>query len=71
MNDLTRRAKFPAITISITGGPGNASRVIDAVANAMKRQGIDQYDIDSFLSEAASNDYDDLCRTIKSTVTVI
>lgn len=60
------RHKKPLIRVELTlrGLYGNTPYLLGAFADAAKRQGFGQSDIDAVLAEAESGDYDHLLRTL-------
>ncbi len=59
MNDV----KFPNVSVQLDGEDGNAFAIIGRCLRAAKRAGVPQPDIDAFLKEAKSGDYDHLLQT--------
>lgn len=55
--------KYPNITVELVGQDGNAFSIIARVQKALRRGGVAQEDIDKFVDEAMSGDYDDLLAT--------
>ena len=62
--------KYPNITVKLIGNDGNAFAIIANMKNAMQRHKVSKEDIDSFLKEAMSGDYDHLLRTCMKWVNV-
>lgn len=62
--------KYPDIEVELIGGDGNAFAVLGSVQKAMRRAGVDKSDIDLYLKEAMSGDYDNLLRVTMSWVNV-
>lgn len=62
--------KFEHIEVELTGKDGNAFAIMGAVKNAMRRNKVSQEDIDKYLEEAMSGDYDNLLVVTMKTVTV-
>jgi hypothetical protein len=52
--------RYPDITVKLVGEDGNAFAIMGRVAQAMRRHGIDDAEINQFLSECRSGNYDDL-----------
>lgn len=63
--------KFPEVTVQLTGQDGNAFMIMGLVTKAMRRAGVSKADIDSYLAEAQSGDYDNLLAVTMQTVDVI
>ena len=62
--------KYPNIVVQLTGQDGNAFAILGRVIKAMRKEGIPQEEIDAFLAEAKSGDYDRLLRTCMEWVDV-
>lgn len=60
--------KFPHIEVALSGEDGNAMFIIGRTTRAMKRAGVDQKDIDAFVNEAMSGNYDNVLQTVMRTV---
>lgn len=59
------------IDVQLTGRDGNAFAVIGNVTNALKREArCDQKEIDAFIEEATSGDYDHVLQTCMKWVNV-
>lgn len=63
-------AKYPDITVKLTGTDGNAFAVLGTVNKALKRNGVPTAEVDTFMSEAISGDYNHLLRTCMKWVVV-
>lgn len=62
--------KFENIDVQLIGMDGNAFSVLGRVLDAMKKAGLSQADIDAFVKEATSNNYDNLLMTVAKWVNV-
>jgi hypothetical protein len=62
--------KYPSIKVNLIGQDGNAFNLLALAQNAMRRGGVQPEDIEAFLTEAMSGDYDHLLRTIMEYVNV-
>lgn len=62
--------KFPEIDIVLAGRDGNAMLIIGRVSSAMREGGIAQPDIDAYVNDAMSGDYDHLLQVTMQTVKV-
>lgn len=49
--------------VKLTGKDGNAFAIISRVRQAMRRAGATKEEVDNFISEATSGDYDNLLST--------
>ena len=61
--------KYPHIEVQLTGGDGNAFFILGRVQCAMEDAGLDESQINAFMEEAKSGDYDNLLRTCMKWVT--
>jgi hypothetical protein len=55
--------KYPAIVVPLVGEDGNAVAIMGRVSNAMRKSGVPQEEINQYLDESMSGDYDNLLRT--------
>ena len=60
----------PEIHVNIAGAGGNAFAILGAVTKATRKGGVGQQDIDAFLGEAKSGDFNHRLRTAMDTVDV-
>ncbi len=58
------------ISVKLIGENGNAFNIIGKVRKEMKRNGVSNDEIDLFINEAMSGDYDNLLRTCMKYVNV-
>lgn len=56
--------KYPDITVKIIGANGNAFCILGICTREMRRHKLSQSEIDSFMSEATSGNYDNLLCTV-------
>lgn len=63
--------QFPDIEVKLTGQDGNAFAVMGAVTKAMRKAHVPKADIDQYMADAMSGDYDHLLRVTCETVTVL
>ena len=63
--------KFPNIKVRLVGNDGNAFAIMGTVKTAMRRGGCSKEDIDTYLKEAMSGDYDNLLCVTCDTVEVL
>lgn len=61
--------KYPEIEVQLTGQDGNAFSIMGAVSKALRRAGKGD-EVNAFMEEAMSGDYDNLLRTCMKWVTV-
>jgi hypothetical protein len=62
--------KYPDIEVQLTGNDGNAYAVLGNVKRALRRAKVDSHEIELFMQEAMSGDYDHLLQTCCKWVTV-
>lgn len=72
---LTRKVmmmtvKYKEIKVQLIGNDGNAFAIMGTVSKALKQANIPQEDIDAYLQESMSGDYDNLLRTAMKYVEV-
>ena len=62
--------KYPEIRVDLLDKDGNAFAILGNVKIAMKKGNVAQEEIDKFIEEAKSGDYDHLIQTLMKWVTV-
>lgn len=62
--------KYPEVQVELVGQDGNAFAIMGAVSKALRRAGVDKSEIDEYLNESMSGDYDNLLRTAMRWVSV-
>lgn len=62
--------KYPNIRVRLTGKDGNAFVLLGIMQNALKNNGVPKTEIDEFLEDAMSDDYDHLLTTCMKWVNV-
>jgi hypothetical protein len=62
--------KYPEVEVQLTGNDGNAFAIMGAVSKALRRAGVDKLEIDEYVKESMSGDYDNLLRTAMRWVSV-
>ena len=62
--------KYPNITVELSGNDGNAFAVMRAVSRELKRNSVEKAEVDAFMAEAMSGDYDNLLQTCMKWVNV-
>jgi len=55
--------KYPEIEVELVGQDGNAFAILGACRKAARKGGVPQEEIDKFMEEATSGDYDHLLAT--------
>lgn len=68
---MTLDAKYPDITVNLSGENGNAYAILGAVRKALRKAGVSDEEIDKFSKEAMSSDYDHLLQTAIRWVNVV
>lgn len=63
-------SKYPDIEVQLVGNNGNAFAILGAVVGALRRNSVPKDEIDMFLAEAKSGDYNHLLRTCQDWVEV-
>jgi hypothetical protein len=69
MSDL-RMVRHPEVSVRLVGEDGNAFAILGRVRTAMRRGGVDEAEVQSFLREATAEDYDHLLATVMAWVSV-
>ena len=62
--------KYPDITVRLTGQDGNAFAILGKVKKELQRAELAKEEVDAFMEEAMSGDYDHLLRTAMKWVDV-
>ncbi len=62
--------RHPEIVVQLTGGDGNAGAILGSVRLALRRAGVSKTEMDEFVADALSGDYDHLLQTAMKWVTV-
>jgi len=60
--------KYPEVKVELIGQDGNALAIIARVRRAMRAAGIDQKEIDAYMHQAMSSDYDHVLQVTMETV---
>lgn len=63
---MTNSIKYPNITVEIISQDGNAFNIIGICTRAMRRHGLTKDEIDNFIAEATSGDYNHLLSVVMS-----
>ena len=66
----TFEVKYPEIEVQLVGEDGNAFAIMGSVTEALRRADVPQAEIDAFIAEATSGDYDRLLQTCMRWVSV-
>lgn len=62
--------KYPNITAKLIGRDGNAYAIMAAVKKALRNGGVSRDEIDQYLKESTSGDYDHLLQTAMDWVNI-
>jgi len=62
--------KYPDITVSLIGEDGNAFNILSTVRKELKAHGLSKDEIDSYMEEATSGNYDHLLYTTSEWVNI-
>lgn len=62
--------KYPEIEVQLSGNDGNAFAIMGAVQKALKRAEVPQHEIEQYLNQSMSGDYDNLLRVAMNWVNV-
>jgi len=62
--------KYPEVEVKLVGTDGNAFALISVVRKALRKAEVSQEEIDEFVAEATSGDYNHLLRTCMTWVNV-
>ena len=63
--------RYPNIEVELLGHDGNAFAILGKVNRELKKNKVDDNEIQEFRDQAMSGDYDNLLATVMSWVTVI
>ena len=63
-------AKYPNVTVQLTGEDGNAFFILGRISKAMRKEGIRAAEVQTFMVEAMAGDYDHLLQTCMAWVDV-
>jgi hypothetical protein len=55
--------RYPDISVQLTGEDGNAFAILGRTQHALRRAGVSHDEIQAYLAEATSGDYDHLLQT--------
>ena len=62
--------KYPDITVQLVGNDGNAFAIMGSVTKALRRARVDNTEVQTYMDEAMSGDYDNLLRVTMEWVNV-
>jgi len=67
---MEESVKYPEVVVQLTGRDGNAFFILGRVRSALEDGDVSEAEIEEFMAEAKSGDYDHLLQTVMSWVTV-
>jgi predicted transglutaminase-like cysteine proteinase len=62
--------KYPEVNVSLVGEDGNAFAILGRVQKALRRAGVPKEELDAYVAEATSGDYNHLLRVTMNWVEV-
>lgn len=62
--------KYPEVEVQLTGRDGNAFAIIGSVQAALRRAGVSTSELEDYVKESTSGDYDNVLRTAMRWVNV-
>jgi hypothetical protein len=62
--------KYGNVTVALAGQDGNAFAIMSRVSKALRNEGVPNEEVEAYLSESMSGDYDSLLRTAMKWVNV-
>jgi hypothetical protein len=65
-----RDVRFPEINVQLVGQDGNAFAILGRVGKALRRGGVEKAEIDEFMQEAMSGDFNHLLQVVMAWVAV-
>jgi ribosomal protein S9 len=63
-------SKYQTVTVKLTGNDGNAFAIMAAVSKAIRKAGATPEEVEQYMNESMSGDYDNLLRTAMKWVNV-
>jgi len=63
MPEDPNQPRYPDVQVQLTGEDGNAFAILGRTTAALRRAGVPPDEIDAYLAEATSGDYDHLLAT--------
>ena len=62
--------KYPDVFVQLVGKDGNAFNIIGSVQKALRKAGASKDELNDFMTQAMSGDYNDLLDTVMSWVEI-
>lgn len=63
MSEESNTPKYPNVTVPLIGQDGNAFMIVGRVSGELKRAGVPKEEVEQYIEEATSGDYDHLLAT--------
>jgi hypothetical protein len=63
-------SKYQTVTVKLTGNDGNAFSIMAAVSKAIRKAGATAEEVEQYMNESMSGDYNNLLRTAMKWVNV-
>lgn len=63
-------SKYETVTVKLTGNDGNAFSIMAQVSKAIRKAGATPEEVEQYMNESMSGDYDNLLRTAMKWVNV-
>jgi hypothetical protein len=63
--------RYPEVQVELIGQDGNAFAILGSVKRALLKNGVDKEEVNVYLEEAMSGDYDNLLGTTARWVTIV
>jgi hypothetical protein len=60
MPEDPQQPRYPDVQVQLSGEDGNAFAILGRTVSALRRAGVSQEEIDEYLAEATSGDYEHL-----------
>ncbi len=70
MAEQTNEPKYPHLTIELSGKDGNVFFILGRMSALLRTAGLSQEELDEFIKEATSKDYDHVLQTCMKWVNV-
>lgn len=67
---MSNEPRFPDVTVQLPNDTNTGSRYVARVSGALRRGGATQEEVDEFIHEATSGDYDNMLATVQRWVDV-
>ena len=67
---MEHNIKFPSVRVRMIGEDGNAFAIMGRVQRAMRKGGCTSDELNEFINDATSGDYDHLLSVVRKTVTI-